>query len=90
MHWCMGGHHYNTSSRVSNRAITLCHNLSKITNSQLNNTHRRRRRGAAGAIAPQVSGRGAEVSFRPQVLSLKNTNKEALSTPQPLSSNYHE
>ena len=55
--------------------------------------HRRRRRGGSRGDRPppQVSGRGGGSIFPPpQVLSLKNTNKEALSTPQPLSSNYHE
>ena len=46
--------------------------------------------GSRGDRPSQVSGQGRKYLSAPQVLSLKNTNKEALSTPQPLSSNYHE
>ena len=43
-----------------------------------------------GRSPPRFQVGGRKYLSAPQVLSLKNTNKEALSTPQPLSSNYHE
>jgi len=46
--------------------------------------------GQQGRSPPRFQVGGRKYLSAPQVLSLKNTNKEALSTPQPLSSNYYE
>ena len=83
-HWCCGHARFLSTRKSTRRQPRNADNF-KTLNARMCVQHRRRRRGGSRF---QVGVR--KYLSAPQVLSLKNTNKEALSTPQPLSSNYHE